>query len=107
MGHSAAGLADQPQVGEERQQRCVDRRALADQDERLRVADLGSPLGNRLRPLGLHDHVVPVEEREGVESLDGPLVVLHHDDAHLASLSRRRSSPATEAAIPHGCYDPA
>ena len=31
---------------------------------------------------GLHDHVVPFEQRECVESLDGPLVVLHHDDAH-------------------------
>ena len=40
VGHSAAGLADQPQAGEERQQRRVDRRALADQDERLGVADL-------------------------------------------------------------------
>jgi hypothetical protein len=50
---------------------------------------------------------MPVEEPEGVQSPDSSLVVLHHDDAHLASLSRRRTTPAAEAAIPHGCYDPA
>ena len=36
----------------------------------------------------------PCEKPKRVEALDGPLVVLHHDDAHPASLSRRRSSQA-------------
>ena len=71
----------------------VDRRALADQDERLRVADLRRPLGDAspdartARP-----RRGPARSRERVEPLDRPLVVLHHDDAHRASLSRRRSS---------------
>ena len=52
-----------------------------------------------------------LEKAKRVQTLDGPLVVLHHDDAHPTSLSRHRSSqgpsPPTEAAIPHGCYDSA
>ena len=105
VGHSPAGLADQPQIREERQQGCIDRCALADQDQRLRVADLGSPLGNRLRSRGLHDHVMALEKSERVQPLDGPLVVLHHDDAHPTSLSRARSSQGSEPA--HRGRDPA
>ena len=47
----AARLADQPEVGEQVEQRRVDRRALADQHESLGVADLGGPLGEVRRPL--------------------------------------------------------
>jgi len=45
--HSPAGLAYQPQVGKERQQVCVDRRALADQDDSRRVADYALTQGAR------------------------------------------------------------
>ena len=45
--------------------------------------------------VGLHDDVVALRaSAKRVEPLDGPLVVLHHDDAHPASLSRRRSRQA-------------
>ena len=105
--HPAAGLADQAQVGKPFEQRRVDRSALADQDERLCVADLRRPLVQGRGPLRVDGDVVAGDEREAVEPLHRPLIVLHHDDAHHASLSRQGSAPAGEAGIPHGCYDSA
>ena len=104
----AAGLADQPQVGEEVEQRLVDRRPLADEDERLGVADLRRPLREARRPLGLHDDVVLRDDAaKHVEPLDRPLVVLHHDDAHAVTLSTAAATASQSPGIPHGCYDSA
>ena len=76
------------------------------------AADLFGPLLEVIRPFRVDDDVMPREEREAFEPLDGPLVVLHHDDAHgwtLASLAARSASrrAASDPGIPHGCYDSA
>jgi len=97
MRRSATGLADQPKVGKQLEQRRVDRSALANEDEYLGVADLRRSLCHIGRPVRLYDHLVLRGPREAREPLDRSLVVLHHDDAHEPTLTR----------IPHGCYDPA
>ena len=83
----------------------VDRRSLADQDERLGVADLRRPLGDVLD--GRSECTTtscPASVREAVEPLDRPLVVLHHDDAHRATYRGAADGPE-QPGIPHGCYD--
>ena len=89
------GLADQPQVGEERQQR-LRRSACARGSGRAPRRRRSGPPARQPSPVASDCTTTswPCEKRERVEPLDGPLVVLHHDDAHPASLSRRRSSRA-------------
>ena len=87
-------------VGEQCEERLVDRRALADQDDRLGVADLRRALVASSGALRVDDDVVTGQEREAVEPLDRALVVLHDDDAHrpepssaLADARRLRRAP--------------
>ena len=68
--------------GNQVEQGGVDRRPLADQHERLGVADLRRPLLAGGGSPRVNDDVVSGDRREALEPLDGPLVVLHHDDAH-------------------------
>ena len=95
VGHSPAGLADQPQVGEKRQQR-LRRSACARGSGRAPPRRRSGPPARQPSPVASDCTTTswPCEQRERVETLDGPLVVLHHDDAHPTSLSRRRSSQA-------------
>ena len=109
VGHPASGLADQPKVGEQLQQRFVDRRPLADEDERLRVADLCRPRLGRLGALRVDDDVVPGERARSSRAA--------RPRAGSPPSRRRASRPSYparpqagprrvgRAAIPHGCYD--
>ena len=77
-----ASLADEPKLGQALDQRCADRCALADQNERLRILQARGE-GRRVRRMIVPDcDVMAREFDEAAERADRVLIVIQYRDVH-------------------------
>ncbi len=89
MRHAATRLADEAQLRQKLEEGRIDRRPLANEHERLGIADLRGSFGDGPRAFRMDNDVVPRDGGEAPQSRDGQLVILHDDDAHEPSLIDR------------------